>query len=262
MDKLKKIFNKPFLSLKHILTALMAIVLAILSVMAVISVAVCGFAFAPVGDITVSGENPYDEQDLIDTAGIRLGRDLWMRVDTDEVEKRLLLEHKLLESVKVTREFPNVINIDVVPKIQRWYMTFGDFKYGLDSDLVVIDEVNNTKGLTEIILPNVSTAISGEVPLFCEDNETEKKIVLEIIQTVRTSDLFREKRITKLDISTPVDIKLEIDGKFTAEIGGSADLDLKLVEINEYMEREEVKNSSGGSFYAYDLPISFSANKG
>lgn len=262
MNKIKKKFNKPFLSSKHIIAVVMAIVLAVMSVMAVISVAVCGFAFAPVGDVTFSGENPYDEQDLTDTAGIKIGKDLWMRVDTDEIEAKLLLEHKLLESVKVTREFPNVINIDVVPKVQRWYISFEDFKYGLTSDLFVIDEVKNTNGMTELVLPNVSTAISGEVPRFCEDNETEKKIVLEIIQTVRTSDLFRDNRVTKLDISTPVDIKIEIDGKYTAEIGGSAELELKLAEIYEYMESEEVKNSKGGTFYAYDLPISFGANNG
>ena len=255
MNRIKKIFAKAsrFIKRKYVFAA----ILAIMTVIFGICLFNTAMSFVTVGNVEIVGENPYEDQDIRNTAKIKLGKDLWKSLDAEKIEERILFEHKLIEEVEVKREFPNNIVIRVVPKSQRWYMTFNDFKYGLDAELKVTDEVTRTDGLTELVLPNVKTAHSGKVPQFGA-SDTERTVTLEVIETVRTSKL--RSRVTKLDVSNRTDVRMEIDGIYEVHFGGTDGIAAKLKDIELMLESDTVKNSGGGDFYAYGTTVSFQAS--
>ena len=234
-------------------TVVMAIVSVVMCVLAIVSVVFSVRRFAKVGEIEITGIHPYDKDEIIDATGVKKGEYLYS-IDDEEVEQKLLGEMRYLASVSVSKRFPNKLVIEVESRTARWYIDMADRKYALDSDLYVIEEINNTSGVTRLVLPNVTRAMAGEVPVFGK-SETEVKRTLEIIQIVRTSSL--RSRITELDVESRLDIRLVIDGKYEALLGKVADLEAKLTEISKMLENDEVKNAGSGTFYATSYPITF-----
>lgn len=237
---------------KHILIA----VIAVMAIIAMISVYFTVMRFVKVGDIEIIGIHPYDKDEIIDATGIKKGEYI-NSIDEKDIEERLMAEKQYLSSVSVEKKFPNKIVIELESRTPRWYIDIAGRKYALDSDLYVIEEIRNTADVTKLVLPSVTRAMSREVPSFGA-SETEVKRTLEIIQIVRTSSL--RSRITELDVESRLNIRIVIDGKYEVLLGDVRDLEAKLSNVEELLDTEAVKNSVGGTFHAEyypSTPISF-----
>lgn len=248
INKKIRIFKKSSISITYkqifiAVTVLMTFIM-LLSVVQVIA------SFLFVGEIKIVGIHPYDRVDIIQTTQIR-SNDFLYAIDTDEVEQRLLAERKYLSSAKVTREFPNKIVIKLESRAARWYIDLSGRKYALDGDLRVIEEIKNTEGVTELVLPDVKKVISGDVPRFGQSDITVTEC-LKIIDEIRSSSL--RSRLTKLDVSDRTNIRIVIDGKYEGYLGNSEALSGKIATIERLLENEEVKNAESGSFHAESYP--------
>ena len=246
INKKIRIFKKPplYITVKQIFIA----VTVLMAVVAIISASFSVLRFFRVGEIKIVGMCPYERVDIMETIKLRRS-DFWWSIDEGELEKKLLEERQLIEEVKVTKQLPNKIVIEVIEsRIPRWYVDISGRKYALDGELYVIEEMKNTEGITKLSLPNISELMEREVPKFGQ-TEVETKETLKIIDTVRSSDI--RSRITELDVSNRTDIILVIDGKYTARLGNSDDLSGKLVMIKNTLETDVVKNSNGGEIIAY-----------
>lgn len=261
INKKIKIFKRPsvYITLKQIFIA----VTVVMSLIALITLSFSILRFLRVGEISVVGMSPYDKVDLLETLGIK-STQFWWSVDERELEEKLIRDRQLLNEVKVTKKLPNKIEIEIIDsRDPRWYIDISGVKYTLDGELYVIEETKNVKGITKLVLPNVSEIFERQVPKFGQ-SENEIKRTLEVIDVVRRSEI--RSRLTALDVSSTADIKLEIDGKYDVELGSADDLAGKLIMVKLTLERDEVKNSSGGSIYAYTYSengyASFKPNSG
>lgn len=257
INKKIRIFKKPSISIT--LKQIFIIVTVVMSVICLLSLTVAAFRFVKVGKVEVVGFNPYEDYEIIKTSGIKKS-DYWNAVDTKAVEEKLFEECPLIETVKVSRKFPNKIEIDIESRKVSWYVEIGEpaRKYTLDSSLTVIGEMKNTGSATRLVLPNVQSVFEREVPVFGQSVEERTK-TLEIIEVIRKSPLY--SRITELDVKDRTQIKIVIDGQYTAELGNKTNLELKLNQIIKAFEKDErVKNSNAGHFYCYpDGTFSFGA---
>lgn len=241
INKKIRIFKKPavFIKLKYLFAAFTVL----LTAMAITAVMFVIMSFMKVGDIEIIGANPYDSFEIIQATQLK-SSDNWSRVDTKALEEKLLREKKYLKSVEVKKKFPNKIVIRVEPKYARWYMDFEGVYYALDDDMYVIDEITDVKGVTKLILPNVRTALSDEVPEFGQ-SEIETKETVKIIHTVSGNSAI-SSRLTVVDVSDRTNIRLVVDGKYDIVLGSSNDISGKLACAAEMLEQENVKNSEYG----------------
>ncbi|MBQ8850408.1 MAG: FtsQ-type POTRA domain-containing protein [Clostridia bacterium] len=245
INKKIRICKRPsiFITLKQIFIA----VTVILSLIALVSLSFTVLRFMRVGEISVVGMSPYEKVDLLETLAIKRNQ-FWWALDEDELEEKLISERQLLSEVEVTKKLPNKLEIKIVEsRTPRWYIDISGRKYALDGDMYVIEEVKNTDGVTKLVLPNVSEVFERKVPKFGQ-SETEIKKTLEIIDTVRSSDV--RSRLTELDVSDRTNITMVIDGKYKVHLGGSDSLDGKLIMVKNVLNTEAVKNSKGGDIYA------------
>ncbi len=255
INKKIKIFGKPLFKVKHILIA----VTALLCLTSLVAIAYSAFAFLTVGDVSVSGVlSIYEGYEIEQKTGIR-NKDFWYAVDEKEIEEKLLAELKYLDSVKVKKSFPNNIVIEVEEKVPRWYIDVQGVKYALDGDMVVIDEIKKTTGVTKLVLPEIKRVFSGELPLFSQDSEVTQRRTLEILSTVRESKLRRHLTVLDIDNREFIYLEFEKDGKrFKANLGDDKELERKLNDIYAYLDTDTVKGSEGGEFNAYTgIPVSF-----
>ena len=224
-------------------TVLLIAVTVFLCVAAVFSVFAVIKRFMKVETFEVVGISRYETEDLVAASGVKKG-DLLYALDRDAVEERILRECPYLESAKVKAKFPNRLRIIVEGKDPQWYLDISGSLYTLDSKLVVIAETTKVKGITKLILPNVQSAMYGEVPLFAE-SETERKKTLEVIDAIRGTAL--KERLTEVDLSSRWDIRMVVDGKYDVLMGDMSDFSAKINAIDAFLEQDSVIKAGEGT---------------
>ena len=222
-------------------------VTVVISVLACVLLGLTLMRFVRVGDIVVTGDNPYDRVEIIETLSIRRDK-LWWTVDEKELEHKLMSERQLIEKVEVRKQFPNRIVVDVIEgRKPQWFIDISGRKYTLDEDLYVIEETQKTEGVTRLTLPQVSEIFERQVPKFGQ-SEDEVRRTVKIIYAVNECDIRR--RVTALDVSDPNDITVVIDEKYTAKLGNKDSIEGKLIMVKNALETDQVKNSNGGTIFA------------
>ena len=227
-------------------TMVRKILLIALTVLLCVLALVSGFftvrRFMKVGSFQVVGISRYEAEDLIGASGVKLGDRLYA-IDEKEIEERMIKNCPYLESVRVEQRFPSKLRIIVTEKTPRWYLEIAGSKYALDNDLVVLTQTVKTDGMTKLILPDVKSALYGELPSF-GDSETTVRKTLEVISAVRESP-FRN-RLTEVDLSSRWDIRLVVDGRFFVSMGDMTDFEAKLLAVERILDSDRLAGSAGG----------------
>ena len=218
-------------------------VTALLCVAAVFSVITVIKRFMKVETFEVVGISRYESEELVAASGVKKG-DLLYALDRDAVEERILKECPYLESAKVKAKFPNRLRIIVEGKDPQWYLDLSGSLYTLDSKLVVIAETSKVQGVTKLILPDLQSAMYGEVPLFAE-SETERKKTLEVIDAIRGTSL--KARLSEVDLSSRWDIRMVVDGKYDVIMGDMSDFSAKINAIEAFLEQDSVLSAGEGT---------------
>lgn len=216
--------------------------LTVMSVLAVLSILQVVKRVLPVREFSVVGISVYEPLEIVSASGVRRG-DLLYLLDEDEIEARILEECPYLLSAKVKPIFPNKLRIEIEGRNAQWYIDVSGTKYALDSDLVVLDEVGKTDGLTQLLLPNVKSVMCGSVPKFSE-SDTELKKTLEVIAAIRQCS-FRS-RLTLVDLESRWDIRIQVDGAYEVLMGDTSDFEAKLLAVEQILDSERLRESVGG----------------
>ena len=127
----------------------------------------------------------------------------------------------------------------------------GDY-YALDSDFLVIDETTDRErfingGVPELVLPNLKSLISGELPEFGAD-ETEIRKALELIAAIQSSTL--KSRLTLVDMESRFDVNIVVDGKYNVYMGDISNVEEKLTAIEKILKSDKLKNYVGADIDA------------
>jgi hypothetical protein len=190
----------------------------------------------------------YEEVDLINASGIRLGDRLY-RLDKSEIEDRLLADCPFLEEVTVKTRFPNRLRIVAKERTVPWYIEISGAKYALDRDLLVIDELGEAEEMAKLILPSVRRVIAGSVPEFA-NGEAELRRTLEAIAVIRSAPFYY--RLTEIDLSNVWDIRIVADETFVIKLGDGDNLAAKLDAVQAIFESDRLLGATGATITASD----------
>ncbi len=243
MSKKRSVQKRQRVFVINVRKLILLAVTVLMCVLTVVSVCLTIRRFLRISEYDVMGISRYDREELIAASGVKKG-DLLYSLDEKQIEERILAECPYLSSVKIRTVFPNTLRIEVEGKAGQWYLDIAGAKYSLDSELRVISETANPIGMTKLVLPNIQSAIYGEVPQFGE-SETERKRTLEVIDTIRKNSF--KDRLTEVDLGSRWDIDLVVDGTYRVSLGDLTDLEAKLKATEAILEQDTVKEQGSGT---------------
>lgn len=232
-----------YVDVKKLMLFLMTAMMCVLAAVALFHTAK---RFFKVGKFETSESSFYEEEDLINACGIRLGDRLY-GLNTEEAEQRLLEACPFLEEAEVKFRFPGRLSIEVKDRQVPWYIEISGTKYALNEDLLVVDEVRDTAGMTRLILPHVKRVVSGSVPEFSE-SELELRKTLEVIAAIRSAT-FR-KRLTEVNLESRWDIRLTVDETFVVFMGDMENFSVKLKAVKEILNSDRLSGAVSGEIHA------------
>lgn len=221
--------------------------------------------FVGIKDFEIVGETTYEPSELASASGIGLGDKLF-RIDTDELEAKLLRECPYLKTVEIKRTLFGKVKFFVECYEPIWYVEISGDCYVLDTDLRVLEETVEQERLYQsdliyLTLPHLKSAIVGDILVFGsgEGEIEETKKIMEIILNSDASEM-----ICTADIDNRYDVHFEFDkiviskneeGKiyneiedvFTVNVGGYSKLATKLEYVVKAMQKEDFSGVVGGT---------------
>lgn len=197
-------------------------------------VAVAGFlltlAFFKVDTIIVEGSERYDYGSIVEKSGITED-DLIFMVSNDNVRKTLYESFPFIKDVKLIREYPSTIIIEIEEEIPKFYFEFRDEYFVVGSKMKVLERYTDYNkmlsvydSLVPVILPTIKTAIvSFDVEFL---SEKESKHVLDAISLLYDSKML--EHVTVIDLSLRFEMNLKYEDRIQIEFGGVKDFADKL----------------------------------
>ena len=235
-----------------------AIIILVMSVLVIIGSVKLIRSFMTVSEFDVTGDSPYEVEDIVNASGIRPGDKLY-GIDRKEAEKRIMTLCPYISEVSVRSRFPDRVEIRVESLTASWYVELAGDYYALDTDLRVLEETTDNEkfingGIPRLTLPHIKSAVVGS-PLVFGDSETEIKYANEFMDMVKKTSF--KSRLTLVDIDQRFDIYIQVDGVYNVYMGDSKDTGAKLEAVEKALASEKLKNSISAEIYVADLSAVF-----
>lgn len=232
----KKTGKKNILTPKHQRMILIAVTV-MMCLLVLVSAFLIFRSFLKVKDFMLSGVSQYDTATIAGYSGIKKGDRIYS-IDLKKAEKGILDSCPYVESIEIEIRFPNTVIFRVSERTPMWYVDIAGDYYALDYELVVIEEtVSNEKfthgGVTELKLPKVSKAISGQTLEFANDDKEEEKIK-QFLAEIR-SEALRE-RMTSINVESRFNVTVIVDGKFEIYMGDTSNTASKIAAFRELLQ--------------------------
>lgn len=244
-----------------------AIIILVMCALMLIGVVKLIRGFMRVSAFDVTGDSPYESEDIVNASGIRPGDKLYS-IDAEEAERRIMASCPYVTEVEIRCRFPNTVRIRVASLTASWYVAIAGDYYALDSELRVLEETSDNQkfingGIPRITLPHIKSAVVGE-PLVFGDSESEIKYAHDFMDMVKQTSF--KSRLTLVDIERRFDIYIQVDGSFNVYMGSATDIASKLDAIEKALSDPlldncvsaeinivDESNGTGVSKYRYDI---------
>lgn len=190
-----------------------------------------------VSGFDITGDSPYEREDIINATGIKFGDKLY-GIDYQEIEKRIMTDCPYINEVEIKSVFPSTVKIRVSSLTASWYIKIVDDYYALDADLRVLEETTDNKKFINgnvpfLALPNIKSAVVGSTLTFGE-SDSEIKYASEIMDTVKATTF--KSRLSAVNIENRFDIYIQVDGKIDAYMGDTSNFEAKLNALRSVLE--------------------------
>lgn len=235
-----------------------AIIILVMCVLVIIGIVRIVRSFMTVSAFDVTGDSPYETEDIVNASGIRPGDKLY-GIDRKEAERRIMALCPYVSEVEIKSRFPNVVEIRVASLTASWYVDFAGDYYALDSELRVLEETTDNQkfingGIPRLTLPNIKSAVVGSTLIF-GDSETEIKYANEFMNMVKQTSF--KSRLTLVDIDQRFEIYIQVDGVFNVYMGDSTDTKGKLEAVEKALASDKLENCISAEIYVADLSAVF-----
>lgn len=189
-----------------------------------IGIALSLTVFFNIESIEIVGSERYAKGELIDTAGIEIGDNLF-RTSGKEVAKRLIDAYPYIAQVRMQRVLPDSVLLHITeaqPKTalegNQGYLLLDERARILESDILTCPE-----GYSRVLGFSTDGLLAGS---YLPEADMDKlKLLLELEDSIKSNEL---SNIDVIDVTDPINIWLLYDGRVAIEMGGRMDLDYKV----------------------------------
>lgn len=181
-------------------------------IMALITLVIlCFTAFFPIKEISVSGSEIYTEQQISEAAQI-MSKNLLV-ISKKKVENNIRKALPYVESIELKRKLPDKVVITVTDAKEYAYYKSGE-NYYIISEIgyILKQQPEIPEDIFEIITDGMSGNVSEKVVY---KNSDEEELVNKLISNLSENNIV----INKIDVTSTIQITLEVDGRFTVWLG-------------------------------------------
>ncbi len=189
-----------------------------------VGVALCMTVFFNIQTIQIAGESAeYTAEEIAQASGVHTGDNL-MRLDRAEVEQNVLDRLVFVDSVRVEKEFPDVLVITVTPSEPAYNLVD-------DSGTLQVSaagKILKSSPETDASLPTITgfDPMTREPGKTLASNDSQKDAIFETLSELMTKGL--EYPITEIDMTDKYDIVLMLDGRIEFSLGNWSELSYKV----------------------------------
>lgn len=148
---------------------------------------VISLSYFDIKTITVTGNDTISHEQAISDAGVKEGDNIFF-LNKRKISKNMHKKSALYGDIKIDRQFPNEIVIDIAERIPAMTLPYGDKYVVLDDEGVVLGLSTTVPKVTEIGGITIKKMDSGEVVEINEEATFEKAKT--IIKKTEKADIF------------------------------------------------------------------------
>ncbi len=193
-----------------------------------------------ISDITVEGNEVYSDEQILASAGINTGANLYS-FSSRIAEENIMMYCPKVSDIKVKRTPPGKIVVQVEEDKPCFWADFYGESRALTADLRVLGSVTEKEKeeLIRVTLPTVGRAVAGETVVFTAG---EMKYVFEVAKAVAASDLCG--RMNRVDLTNSYDVRMVCDGKYLLKLEEYKDSAAKLKIAAKILENDIFNNDN------------------
>ncbi|MBR6337131.1 MAG: FtsQ-type POTRA domain-containing protein [Ruminococcus sp.] len=198
--------------------------------------------FFNVKQAEIQGCELYTYDQVLLMSGVNNNTNL-LRMNTDVVEKRLVQGLPYIEEAKVTKRFPDSIDIELTPATQKANID-DDGRYMVISSQGVVLETDRkapVAGLPTIKGFEPENGIKPGDEMKSKDN-LKAKIVKTLLDTI---DKLGFDKISDIDLTDRTNIVLRYDDRLDIYIGSSYDMEYKLEDMKLVIDKGLISSFRG-----------------
>ena len=200
------------------------------------------FVFFRVHHYDITGNTAgYDVEMLAVSTGIKYNSNIYA-ANLRTAEEKILKDYPFVQSVKITRNIPTTIKIELKCDPTAYYIDIENEYFILTSDLRIAGRYKELDKLKEaypdakkFVCSDIKRAVRGERIQFMDSKYYDE--CMTVLDSVERSDVFPQ--VTGINMKNKFDVQLIYDDRFKALLGGSGDFALKLSFLSEIMKDME-----------------------
>lgn len=204
--------------------------------------------FFKLSSFEVEGDTAYTSERIIEESGLITGENL-LRLDEKTAEQNILTSLPFIETVDVKVELPSTVKIKVTAAAEYAYLPCDDYCYIVNSLGRVLKRSDiMPEGLIRLkgIEPpektlEVNAAEGNRTYLVFDDDRTKEAFSL-LAEELSVSHI---GEITRIEISSYLDIVFIVDDRVRVELGNMVDMDYKMKFVRNLFADESSMPKTG-----------------
>lgn len=233
-SRVKKRRRKRNLSLYYLMVFIIVLVVGI-----VLSVTV----LFNIKEIKVSGDTQYDKNEIIKCSNINKGDNL-LRTDFKKAEQQILEKLIYIDEVKIHREFPESIKIEVHPSIEYANIQYEKGYLVVSQKGKILEQIDKPK--ENLITFKGFSTMETKVGQIVSSKDEEKNTLIK--KLCNELDKVKYDNIKEIDITDRLNIIMLYDNRIYIELGSENDLEYKLEYTKELVTAKIPKIKKGTLF--------------
>lgn len=223
---------------------IVAKILKIFLVIALFVGAGCFLCLSPnfnIQEITVENNNIISSDTIVSLSKIEMYKNIFLLDKSSAIEN--IKKEPYINSVKISRVFPNKITITVEERTEKYLLEFAEGKYAVLDGQGYILRITSTLVDLPIIVGtktdmNSIIEITDNQTRLCEEDLKKLDVVASIIDTAKNYEV--DTYITKIDIGDITDVKLVLESEQkTVYLGSCSDLNTRILYMKDILNREK-----------------------
>ncbi len=207
-----------------------AVLLILLSLLLVAVLSVVAFTLFKIESITVTGNSCYTAEQIIRESDIEIGDSL-LFLSEDKLSERLSFELPYISKIKLRRQLPNTLQIEVTEAYEELCFYRDGIFYSADGSKKLLNEYSERPSSLPVIISSESDTLNLGEKYLCE-NAQKQSLENAILKFAKDRGI----NVTLVNATDIYRTNFVIEDKIAVELGSATYLERKLEFIPKTVE--------------------------
>lgn len=196
-----------------------------------------------VTSLQIVGNKNVTKEEIIASSHIAVGSNIFTIKTKNAINN--ILKNPYIVNVKVKRKLPNKIKVEISERKATFYTNFNKEFYIIDNEGRILEKTSEIKNnnLIEVKDLDISKSKVGELITF--ENEDRINLLNELCDEIYNYNEKEERKITSIELSNFIDIKLYCNSDLYIKIGTQEDINNKLMKALNILKSDQLKGMKG-----------------